>query len=152
LAIKLLYAAGLRVSELCSLRCRDVMGREGSGLLTIFGKGEKTRHVTITGETWEDLQDITYRLTSADEAAEDERLFSMSRQQAWEVVRKAARRAGIRRNVSPHFLRHSHASHALQRGCSLALIQRTLGRASVATTSRYLHCQPGESSGKYLPI
>ncbi len=52
--------------------------------------------------------------------------------------------------VSPHWLRHAHASHALDRGASIHLVQQTLGHASVATTSRYLHTHPGDSSGRYL--
>jgi len=67
-------------------------------------------------------------------------------------VRKAARDAGILADVSPHFLRHAHASHALDRGAPIHLVQATLGHASVATTGKYLHARPTESSGKYLAV
>jgi site-specific recombinase XerD len=67
-----------------------------------------------------------------------------------QIVREAARRAGIDAPVSPHWLRHAHASHALDHGAPLHLVQATLGHASVATTSRYLHARPDQSSAAYL--
>ena len=67
------------------------------------------------------------------------------------IVSAAAKRAGITGKVSPHALRHAHASHSLERGAKLHLVQATLGHSSVAVTSRYLHARPSESSGLYLP-
>lgn len=67
-------------------------------------------------------------------------------------MRQAARTAGIALAVSPHWLRHAHATHALDRGAPIHLVQATLGHVSVATTGRYLHARPSESSGKYLPL
>lgn len=58
----------------------------------------------------------------------------------------------IRRAVSPHWLRHAYASHALDRGAPISLVQSTLGRASVTTTGRYLHVRPEASSARYLPV
>ncbi len=71
------------------------------------------------------------------------------------MVDAAARRAGLpfgKGGVSPHWLRHAHATHSLKRGASLPLVQATLGHASVATTGRYLHAEPDESSGEYLAV
>ena len=68
------------------------------------------------------------------------------------IVRRAAKRAGITKAVSPHWLRHGHASHALDRGAPIHLVQATLGHASVATTGRYLHARPSESSSTYLSL
>ena len=76
----------------------------------------------------------------------------MDRSQIMRIVRAAAKRAGIDTNVSPHWLRHAHASHALDRGCPIHLVQATLGHASVATTSRYLHARPTDSFARYLPV
>jgi integrase/recombinase XerD len=70
----------------------------------------------------------------------------------WRVVRRAAMRAGIELPVSPHWLRHAHASHALDRGAPIHLVQSTLGHATIATTGRYLHARPQESSGRYLSL
>ncbi len=68
------------------------------------------------------------------------------------VVKAAAARAGLSAEVSAHWLRHAHASHALDRGAPIHLVQATLGHASVATTGRYLHAPPNDSSGRYLTI
>ncbi len=76
----------------------------------------------------------------------------LSTSQALRIVRKAAVRAGIDKNVSPHRLRHCHGSHALDRGAAVHLVQATLGHGSVATTGRYLHARPTESSSKYLAV
>ena len=63
----------------------------------------------------------------------------------------AARKAGLEQKVSPHWMRHAHASHALDRSAPIHLVQATLGHASVSTTGRYLHARPTESSSFYLP-
>jgi len=74
------------------------------------------------------------------------------REQIYRIVQAATRRAGISKPVSPHWLRHAHASHALEHGAPISLVQTTLGHANVATTSRYLHARPNKSSSEYLPI
>jgi len=68
------------------------------------------------------------------------------------IVQKAATRAGIVGKVSPHWLRHAHPTHALERQCPMHLVQATLGHASVATTGRYLHARPTDSSARYLAV
>src|SRR5262249_11199221 len=68
------------------------------------------------------------------------------------LVRRAAAEAGVSGNVSAHWLRHSHASHAIDHGAPLSLIQATLGHASISTTSAYLHARPGDSSARYLAL
>ena len=77
---------------------------------------------------------------------------ALSLRQVERIVQAAARRAGVELPVSPHWLRHAHASHALDRGAPIHLVQATLGHASVATTGRYLHARPTESSAKYLAV
>jgi integrase/recombinase XerD len=67
-------------------------------------------------------------------------------------VYQAAREASLDERPSPHWLRHAHATHALERGAPIHLVQATLGHASVATTGRYLHARPTDSSAKYLPL
>ncbi len=76
----------------------------------------------------------------------------LSVRQVQYIVRQAARRADVDKNVSPHWMRHAHASHALDRGAAVHLVQATLGHSSVATTGRYLHARPTESSSKYLAV
>ena len=67
------------------------------------------------------------------------------------IVYAAAKKAGLEQKVSPHWMRHAHASHALDRSAPIHLVQATLGHASVSTTGRYLHARPTESSSFYLP-
>jgi integrase/recombinase XerD len=68
------------------------------------------------------------------------------------IVKAAANRAGIEAPVSPHWLRHAHASHALDRSAPIHLVQATLGHASVSTTGKYLHARPEDSSARYLGV
>jgi integrase/recombinase XerD len=151
--LRLLYAAGLRVSEICQLRWRDLQERGDRGQVTVFGKGAKTRTVLLPASIWLDLQALR------DGAGNDAPVFQsrvrsgfLSRVQVERIVRAAAERAGITGAVSPHWLRHAHASHALDRGAPIHLVQATLGHASVATTGRYLHARPTESSSSYLAV
>jgi integrase/recombinase XerD len=141
--IRLFYNGGLRVSECVTLLCRNLV----DGIVNVKGKGGKTRVVRLSRGTWEELA----RLRPADAVGED-RVFPMSAWNAWDRVRRAARKAGIEMPVSPHFLRHSHGTHALHRGADLATVRETLGHASIATTGRYLHARPEKSSGDYLAV
>ena len=154
--LKLLYYGGLRVSELCSLKWKHLSVRGNCGQVTVTGKGTKTRTVLIPASLWVELQ----RLRGAE--GENEPVFCskkkshdgqghLTREWVHKIVRSAAKRAGITGNVSPHTLRHAHASHSLERGAKVHLVQATLGHSSVAVTSRYLHARPEESSGLYLP-
>jgi len=72
--------------------------------------------------------------------------------QVWRIVEKSAGRAGIKKAVSPHWFRHAHASHALDRGAKISLVKKTLSHSSIQTTGRYLHAKPDESSSTYLQV
>jgi integrase/recombinase XerD len=147
-----LYAGGFRVAELCSLKWSDLQGREQAGQITVFGKGSKTRTVLMPSSVWIALQALR------GDAGEDAPVFRsrkgghLDESQVWRIVRKAAKRAGIEKEVSCHWLRHAHASHALDRGAPIHLVQATLGHSSISTTGKYLHARPTESSGSYLPM
>jgi len=141
--IRLLYNGGLRVSEAVSLQWRNLV----DGIVNIRGKGGRTRVVRLSRGTWAELQ----ALRPAD-ALGDDRVFPMTAWNAWDRVRRAARTAGLEALVSPHFLRHSHGTHALRRGADLATVRETLGHASLSTTGRYLHARPEKSSGDYLAV
>jgi integrase/recombinase XerD len=142
--IRLLYNGGLRVSELVTLRWRNLV----DGVANVTGKGGKTRVVRLSRGTWAELQALR-----TDETIGEDFVFPMSAVNAWKRVKRAARLAGMGEiPVSPHFLRHSHGTHALRRGADLATVRDTLGHASIATTSRYLHARPEKSSGDYLAL
>ena len=147
-----LYAAGLRVSELCGLKWRHLQARDGGGQMTVFGKRDKTRTILLPRSVW--LKLISLRQGGADDAAvfRSRKGGHLITAQVTRIVRRAAERAGISKAVTSHWLRHGHASHALDRGAPIHLVQQTLGHASVATTGRYLHARPGDSSSKYLAL
>jgi len=152
--LRLLYGAGLRVSEAIGLCWRDLAPREnGCGQVTVWGKGGKERTVVVPPATWEALCALRTPLAGPDDPVFRTKTGRrMSAYQAWRIVRRAARRAGISAPVSAHWLRHAHASHALDRGAPLHLVQATLGHASIATTGRYLHARPDASSGQFLVV
>ena len=150
--LRLLYAGGLRVSEVVALRWRDLQERHTGGQVTVFGKGGTTRVVVVSAETWRELVALRGDAGADDPVFRSQKGGALSRQQAWQIVKTAAARAGLPENLSPHWLRHAHASHAMDRGAPIALVQATLGHASVQTTGRYLHARPEESSGRYLPV
>jgi integrase/recombinase XerD len=150
----MLYGCGLRVSELCDLKWSDMIPRNKGGQVSVFGKGNKTRIVLIPPTVWELVSQLKQ------DYGKDEPVFRsrqrglngyhLGRKQVWRIVKNAAERVGIDVNVSPHWLRHSHASHSLDKGAPLSLVKETLGHSSIAITEKYLHAKPDDSSGMYL--
>ena len=116
--LRLLYASAGRVSEVCSLAWRDVQPSNSgeSGQVTLFGKGEKTRAVVLSKATWRALLSLRGAALASDPVFQSQKGGALDPSQVWRIVRAAAKRAGISGNVSPHWFRHSHASHALDRG------------------------------------
>lgn len=150
----LLYYGGLRVAELCALRWRDVQALDDGNLrLTIFGKGAKTRYIIVGPQVSEALgrrgELHTPLFGSRKRSASGERRLQPA--QVWRIVRQTARLAGIDKPVSPHWFRHTHATHALKNGATIVLVQRALGHRDVSTTGRYLHLLDQDSSSFYLP-
>jgi integrase/recombinase XerD len=152
LLVKLLYVTGARVSEICGLRWCDAVSRQEGGQLTVFGKGGKTRAILLKPKVWAQLSAAKGDATAADPIFTSRKGGGpLDPSQVRRVVYHAAEAAGLDRKVSPHWLRHAHASHALDRGAPIHLVQSTLGHASVSTTGRYLHARPTDSSSFYLP-
>lgn len=149
--LKLLYASGVRVSEACGLEWRHAVPRQEGGQITVFGKGGKTRSILLRQGTWEALLSLRGNSQPGDPIFRSRRGGALDPSQVRRIVYAAARKAGLEKGVSPHWMRHAHASHALDHSAPLHLVQATLGHASVATTGRYLHARPTESSGFYLP-
>ena len=153
--LRLIYGAGLRVSELTGLLWRDAQARDAddTGQITVFGKGGKTRVIVLSAGSYAEMMALR-----TDRDGDDDPVFrsrkggKLDPSQIHRIVGKAAKRAGIKAAVSPHWLRHAHASHALDRGAPISLVQATLGHASVATTGLYLHARPSDSSAKYLAV
>ncbi len=142
--LELLYASGLRATEALTLRVDDV--NVEAGYVTPTGKGSRQRLVPVGGEAlrWirRYLEAGRPRLVKRADASA---LFlnrygrRLSRQALWALLKKSARRAGVRAPVSPHTLRHSFASHLLEGGADLRSVQAMLGHADVSTTQIYTH-------------
>lgn len=184
--LRLFYASGGRVSDVEDLRWRDLKDRpdlEGAdgrpgGQVTFFGKGRKTRTVTLYSKVWSLIVRLNKEEQEQGFGGPDDPVFRsqkggcLSRTQIWRIVKRAAVRSGIKvtektrsdgvvkrdehgdpimtSEVSPHWFRHAHASHALQKGADLELVRETLGHESIETTKTYLHAQPGKSSSYYV--
>lgn len=149
--LRLIYGAGLRISEACGLRWRDLVARDEAGQCTIFGKGGKTRVILLPAALWNHI------IAIRNGAGPDDPVFrsrkkggSLVPMQVHRIVKTAARRAKLPASISAHWLRHAHASHALDRGAPVHVVQTTLGHASLTTTTRYSHARPGDSSARYL--
>jgi integrase/recombinase XerD len=150
--LELMYATGARVSEVVTLDVDDLAGggagRGGTGdIVRLRGKGDKERIVPV-GSYARDAVDAYLTRVRPDLSLRGRatpRLFlgargaPLSRQSAWLVIRAAAEKAGISAHVSPHTLRHSFATHLLQGGADVRVVQELLGHASVATTQIYTH-------------
>ena len=145
-----LYVGGFRVAELCSLKWSDLQNRDCAGQITVFGKGGKTRTVLMPESVWNAVQSLRKDAGENSPVFRSRKGGHLDESQVWRIVRKASKRAGIEKAVSCHWLRHAHASHALDRGAPIHLVQATLGHSSIATTGRYLHARPTESSSSYL--
>jgi len=150
--LRLLYMGGLRISEACNLKWRDIQPSNGEGAyLNVFGKGSKTRSVLIDSKTYALLLALKGNSSGPDDPVfVSQKGHALSVPQAWRIVKKAAKRAKINAPVSPHWFRHAHASHALDHGAPIHLVQATLGHSSITITSRYLHARPNDSSCLYL--
>jgi integrase/recombinase XerD len=147
--LELLYAAGLRVSEALGLDLEDASLQ--AGFVRVIGKGDRERLVPI-GDVARDwlvawIDGPRGRLLAAGHVAParggplflGDRGRRLARQQAWSMVTTAAERAGLGGRVTPHTLRHSFATHLLEGGADLRIVQELLGHASISTTQLYTH-------------
>ncbi len=147
-----LYAGGFRVSEICSLKWHHLQDRDSAGQITVFGKGGKTRVVLMPQSVWTALVKLQDGNSLESPVFRSRKKGHLDESAVWRIVRKASERAGIDKDVSCHWFRHAHASHALDRGCPIHLVQATLGHSSISTTGRYLHARPNDSSANSLPV
>ncbi len=142
--LELLYGTGLRVSELAHLKISDVHPEEG--FVRCMGKGNKERVVPFGRPAGRWLERyMTEARPAFDRTHRSDRLFltrrasGFTRLGLWKLIKQHARRAGITKNVTPHTLRHSFASHLLANGAQLRVIQEMLGHADISTTQIYTH-------------
>ncbi len=146
--IRTLYLAGLRISEALGIRFCDI----GKRWLTVRGKGSRTRTVVVPVDLVDDLRALRWK-NDADDT------YVFKGQHGQPISGRFARRMigvvseeAIGRPIGPHWFRHSHATHALERGAPIHLVQNSLGHRSLATTAAYLHVRPNQGSSQYLSL
>ena len=142
--LELLYASGLRVSELVGIRVNEVSTQDG--VVRVTGKGSKTRLVPM-GEEAADWINRYIKEARPDilQKRQSEALFvtartaEMTRQAFWYLIKRYALMAGITKHMSPHVLRHAFATHLLNHGADLRVVQMLLGHSDISTTQIYTH-------------
>lgn len=158
--LEFLYSTGCRVSEACGLKLGDIYFDEG--FVRLFGKGNKERVVPLGREASyylsryiRDVRDKFVKTHSRDYVFLAERKGTpLSRVAVWMVIKKYAKRAGLKKNVHPHTLRHTCATHLLEGGADLRAVQEILGHEDISTTQIYLNIQKQwlkEEYRKYHP-
>jgi len=145
--LEIFYASGLRVSELSNLKLSDL--HIDDGYIRVIGKGRKERVIPVAEDSANILKcylDEIRPMLSDNPRMQNvfvsNRETALCRQRLWQIIKKYTKEAGIMKNVTPHTLRHSFASHLLQNGAPLRVIQEMLGHADIATTQIYTHVNP----------
>lgn len=149
--LEVLYASGLRVSEVCGLNISDV----DDSFVRVIGKGGKERVVPIAARAVGAIDDYLLLFREGTHKASEALFVSkrgkrLDRTAVWNRIKLYAKQAGITRSISPHTLRHSFATHLLENGADLRVIQEMLGHSSVATTDRYTHISQKHLSEAFL--
>jgi integrase/recombinase XerD len=145
--VRFLYASGARIAEVVQLRFQDIRGNR----VTLNGKGRKTRTVIVPGPIAEELRSLRgARDLDTSFIFRSFRGRQLDVRNARQIVSDAAGDAGF--DVSPHWFRHAHASHALDNGAPIHLVAAGLGHANIATTSQYLHARPNDGASRFLEI
>lgn len=139
-----MYASGLRVSETVNLRINDIFFKEG--ILRVFGKGSKERIVPIgssairfINQYLENSRPYFAKSLSEDFVFLNFRGKYLTRMAIWNIIQKYSKKAGIKKAMHPHILRHSFATHLLEGGADIRIIQEMLGHSDISTTQIYTH-------------
>lgn len=143
--LETLYGCGLRVSELTALQCSDLFFKEG--FIKVLGKGNKERFVPINPQTEKHislyLKEVRPLQKPTEKAADtvflNRRGNALTRAMIFTIIKKLAKKIELKKSISPHSFRHSFATHLLENGADLRVIQQLLGHQSITTTEIYMH-------------
>ena len=149
--VKTLYSLGLRISELCNIRWSDFHIDGDFVNLNIVGKGSKLRTLLVSQSLYKQLvklkrEEIDYVFTAYS------RNKPLTRQSVNILLDKLCKQLDIEKRITPHTLRHTHATEAIRGGCDLSLLQQSLGHCSIKTTQVYLNIRKNEGSTSYIDI
>lgn len=152
LIVELFYMTGIRLSELVQIKWLDFRRYKSHYLIYIKGKGSKIRPVKITTEFYERLkvlkeEDKSYLFYSPVKANEH-----ISQKFVTYMITKLGQKAGLQQRISAHALRHTHATHCIERGVPIQVLKASLGHTSIMTTEKYLHANPEVFSGDTLEL
>jgi integrase/recombinase XerD len=154
LLIKFLFMTGTRRLEAVSVRWQHFRIDENVAKLIIVGKGQKVRTLNLGLDLYEELISLKKESMHSQDyvfTSQEEPYGHLSTTQAWRIVKRAAKLAGLPARISPHFFRHAHATISLSNGVPISTLQHSLGHASLSTTGVYLDAFPTKTSGEYLP-
>ncbi len=154
LILKILYFTGVRVEEVSRLHLRSFQETANGEVMIVEGKGRKVRSIHLPLHLVREIKDYLPKLPSAYLFTTERNSFGiyapLSTSQIFRIVKRAALRAKLSVAPSPHWLRHTSATHAIEAGAPIHVVQRTLGHESISTTGKYLDIRPKESVGDYL--
>lgn len=154
LLLMILYYAGLRISEALSLAPKSFRGaKDGGAYMTVLGKGTKVRTVFIPEDIFSDVESYISSVRLGDDEFlffAKEKSIPITRMQAFRIIKSAAKKAKVDPLPSPHWFRHSSATHAIENGAPIHVVQHSLGHTSINTTGKYLHATPTTSNANFL--
>lgn len=155
LIIKILYFTGVRVEELSQLRQASFQQTENGTVMIVEGKGRKVRSIHLPDHLAKEIHTYLSKLPSIYLFTTERNSFGLYKplgtSQIFRIIKRAAERARLSVEPSPHWLRHTSATHAIEAGAPIHVVQRSLGHESISTTGKYLDIRPKESVGDYLP-
>lgn len=160
LILKILYFTGVRVDEISHLKKSSFHNSENGLIMMVEGKGRKVRSIHLPSHLADAIRSYAFSLDSTDYLFTNDRLIdfgigvferkSISNSQVFRIVKAAAKKAKLSVQPSPHWLRHTSATHAIESGAPIHVVQRSLGHESISTTGKYLDIRPKESVGDYI--
>lgn len=152
--LKILYYTGVRVEEIAKLQVRSFQTSEHGITMTVEGKGRKVRSIHLPEHLAQEIFSFIDTLPSEYLFTNLKNTFGryqpINTSQIFRIVKAAAKRAKLSVEPSPHWLRHTSATHAIEAGAPIHVVQRSLGHESISTTGKYLDLRPKESVGDYL--